>query len=115
MKLQRMLSNGVWTDESRTEMFLDMVIEFDGPYAIRQDRQPLSTREQVIEFLATGKTALYDCDWYAMIRDADAIKPITRKPVEMYRCDCGHTVPASHVMSSSRGTSCSDCYDRMSE
>ncbi|MFA4973470.1 MAG: hypothetical protein WC683_12700 [bacterium] len=34
---------------------------------------------------------------------------------KMVRCDCGHTVPASEAMSASRGTSCPDCYDRMSE
>ena len=34
--------------------------------------------------------------------------------VRMVRCDCGHTVPASEVMTASLGTSCPDCYDRMS-
>ena len=34
--------------------------------------------------------------------------------VKMVRCDCGHTVPAAQVMTTSRGTSCPDCYDHMS-
>lgn len=47
---------------------------------------------------------------YGIIR-----KKRTRKPVEMYRCDCGHSVPRSLVMSASAGSSCPDCYDRMSD
>ena len=35
--------------------------------------------------------------------------------VEMVKCSCGHTVPRSQVMSASMGTSCPDCYDRMSD
>ena len=33
----------------------------------------------------------------------------------MMRCDCGHTVRRSWVMNASLGTSCVDCYDRMSD
>ncbi len=36
------------------------------------------------------------------------------KPVDMKLCDCGHRVPSDQVMSASLGTSCPDCYDRMS-
>jgi hypothetical protein len=37
------------------------------------------------------------------------------KPVIHYvRCDCGHEVPEGQVMRASLGTSCLDCYDRMS-
>lgn len=41
-----------------------------------------------------------------------------RRYVETLRpvvCDCGHTVAANLVMNASRGTSCPDCYDRMSD
>ena len=41
-----------------------------------------------------------------------------RKPSpapEMRKCSCGHTVPVSQVMNASMGSSCPDCYDRMSE
>jgi len=34
--------------------------------------------------------------------------------VEMVQCACGHNVPRSHVMATSNGTSCFNCYDRMS-
>ena len=37
-----------------------------------------------------------------------------RQPVEAVHCDCGHTVARNLVMSASRGSSCPDCYDRMS-
>lgn len=40
--------------------------------------------------------------------------PRVTMPVEMRRCDCGHTVPVGSVMGASLGTSCPDCYDRMS-
>jgi len=34
---------------------------------------------------------------------------------EMVSCDCGHSCPVSARMTTSRGTSCPNCYDRMSE
>jgi len=37
------------------------------------------------------------------------------KNSEMVKCSCGHIVPKSCVMSASLGSSCSDCYDRMSD
>ncbi len=37
------------------------------------------------------------------------------RPVKLVRCDCGHSVEPALVMSASRGTSCPDCYDRMSD
>ena len=36
------------------------------------------------------------------------------EPANLVKCSCGHAVPASLVMSASTGTSCPDCYDRMS-
>ena len=39
----------------------------------------------------------------------------TAPPVEMVKCDCGHSVPRGQVMSASLGSSCPDCYDRMSD
>jgi hypothetical protein len=33
----------------------------------------------------------------------------------MVKCACGHTVSQHLVMSTGRGSSCPDCYDRMSE
>ena len=46
-------------------------------------------------------------------------KEVVKEAVEVVEktvlCSCGHEVPASLVMYSSSGTSCPDCYDRMSE
>ena len=36
------------------------------------------------------------------------------KPVTMVECDCGHSVPKGQRMTANLGTSCPDCYDRMS-
>lgn len=33
---------------------------------------------------------------------------------DLVRCSCGHSVPRISVMQASLGTSCPDCYDRMS-
>ena len=46
---------------------------------------------------------------------AATLRQPTVKTVETVRCDCGHTVARNLVMSTSRGTSCPDCYDRMSD
>ncbi len=40
-------------------------------------------------------------------------KPAPR-PVRYIHCDCGHDVPDGEVMNASLGTSCFNCYDRMS-
>lgn len=47
----------------------------------------------------------------------EAEKQAARRPVavEMVKCSCGHTVTRGSVMSASMGTSCPDCYDRMSD
>ena len=108
MRLQRMLGNGAWVDDDRP-MFVERVIE----RAI--GREPMTTRQQVLDYLATGKEIHYDNDWYALIRDADAQPVRTPAPVvQMVRAACGHTVARGEVMSASLGSSCEDCYDRMS-
>lgn len=33
----------------------------------------------------------------------------------MVKCSCGHTIKKNMVMNASLGTSCPDCYDRMSD
>ena len=38
-----------------------------------------------------------------------------RQNMHMVRCDCGHECPANLRMTTSWGTSCPCCYDRMSE
>ena len=42
------------------------------------------------------------------------IKPAPRPAPQMVRCDCGHLVRAGQRMSASMGSSCPNCYDRMS-
>jgi hypothetical protein len=45
-----------------------------------------------------------------------ATQPATPpKLVVLVACDCGHTVPRDQRMNASLGTSCPDCYDRMSD
>lgn len=57
--------------------------------------------------------ANYFCD-HGMKKIRSAVRPAP--PVrKMVKCSCGHTVPAGSVMYASMGTSCPDCYDRMSE
>ena len=34
--------------------------------------------------------------------------------IELKKCSCGHTIPKTLVMSASMGSSCPECYDRMS-
>ena len=45
-----------------------------------------------------------------MIRSTNSTPP----KIEMVKCSCGCTIPRSQVMNASIGTSCPDCYDRMS-
>jgi hypothetical protein len=68
--------------------------------------------ETITDKLNAGKRVHIGTDWDAMIR----YKPAAREPiaVELVKCDCGHTVPRIQVMNTSTGTSCPDCYDRMS-
>ncbi len=45
-----------------------------------------------------------------------AARPAPPRPEpEMVRCACGHSCQRNLVISASRGTSCPDCYDRMSD
>ena len=62
-----------------------------------------------------------DCTaYYALHRAYMALEDAKKKPVlkfvevEMVKCRCGHTIPRSMVMAASMGSSCPDCYDRMS-
>lgn len=45
--------------------------------------------------------------------EAARLQPVTT--TRMVKCACGHTVLASWVMRASRGSSCPDCYDDMSD
>lgn len=121
MKLQRRLSNGMWHDDDRTDRLIALILAREPVMAKFEKRTQLTDRQQVLDYLATGKSLSYDTDWNAFVRDADAQshpKPAPRK--EDYpdgrKLNCGHTVyNQSEVMSASIGSSCSACYDRMSD
>lgn len=61
----------------------------------------------------TGKrSSNYEYDHgMEMIRSTNRTAP----KIELVKCSCGHSIPRVSVMSASMGTSCPDCYDRMSE
>jgi hypothetical protein len=106
MTLQYQLGNGQWINcenENRVEQFIGWAIN-------RQNK----TREQIIEKLAAGEKVCFGSDWYNFIRDEDSIKTTVRPVAEMIKCACGHTVAKSTAMTTAHGTSCPDCYDRMS-
>jgi len=75
------------------------------------------TREEIITMLESGQPVrwckspnfCYDHS-FGIIR-----MKRTPKPIDMVLCDCGHEVARVHVMRASLGTSCPDCYDRMSD
>ena len=75
------------------------------------------SREQIISILESGGSVkwcqspnfYYDHSYGVIGRKRNA------PPVKMVDCDCGHSVPEGQRMSASFGTSCPDCYDRMSD
>lgn len=74
------------------------------------------TRAQIVALLESGQAVkwckspnyYYDHSYGLIGRKRNA------PPVVMVKCDCGHSVPQGQRMSASLGTSCPDCYDRMS-
>lgn len=78
--------------------------------AAQRDNQTVAKIESR---LLAGETIYYMAAWDAKIRLAKE-KPAPKlqsKPLRM--CDCGHTT--EYPMSTSNGSSCPDCYDRMSD
>jgi hypothetical protein len=75
------------------------------------------TRDEIVAILESGKSVRW-CTSANFYYDHSYGK-IGRKravpPVVIVHCDCGHDVPVGSRMSASLGTSCPDCYDRMSE
>ncbi len=75
------------------------------------------SREQIINILESGGSVKwcmspnYEYDHSHGIIGRKRSAP----PVIMVKCDCGHTVSQGQRMSASLGTSCPDCYDRMSD
>lgn len=127
LKLQYQLSNGSWVDcNERTDEFLALCQKFngidtDGNVVPRFMAVRDLTRDEAINALLSGKTLRnHSEDWYSVCRCGAAYESkmerlrAAQEPVEMVKCSCGHTVPRTMVMSASLGTSCPDCYDRMS-
>jgi len=129
MRLQYMLSNGNYVDASagREEYFIKSAVEFDQRYPDGyRGKLGLSSIEDAISQLEQGWELRHGSDWYDKIRDGEAFErkqAIARAERDNnpnysktgWELDCGHIVHwRSHIMSASRGSSCTDCYDRMS-
>ena len=74
------------------------------------------TREQVVNALAAGLPLKWgqSPNYYYDHSDAVIGRKRSAPKIELVKCQCGHSVPQALVMSASMGTSCPDCYDRMS-
>ena len=73
-------------------------------------------REQIIAILESGHSVKW-CEspnFYYDHSSGGMGGTRTAPPVVMVQCDCGHLVPKGQRISTSLGTSCPDCYDRMS-
>jgi len=68
--------------------------------------------------LTDKETEAYDSiygEWEKLQDQKEASQtPPERPESEMIQCSCGHTVARSQVMSANLGTSCPECYDRLS-
>lgn len=119
--LQQQLSNGNWVNVSSDDMerFLAYCDANNGPDEMGEITARCcatrdATRNEVLAALESGKTLRNDAsDWYSNCRYEPAPRPVAT--VELVKCSCGHSVPKISVMSTSTGSSCPDCYDRMSE
>jgi len=124
MKLQYQMSSGRWAEtDDRTEDFLTRCEQFNGVDAtgkivsIFKASRPL-TRDEVEKALLMGiELRNGNADWYSNCRDGEtklAERRAAVSSVKMVKCDCGHTIPSISAMSASLGSSCPDCYDRLS-
>jgi len=75
-----------------------------------------TTPEGICRLLESGKPVVWCHSPNFYYDHSDGIIRLKRtpKPSPVVKCDCGHSVPAIQRMSASLGTSCPDCYDRMS-
>jgi hypothetical protein len=134
MELQYQNANGSWVDcatgdshgaygliKNDDKNYLDRTDEFLKKSHDFVDNHPnrlalLTGRKRVYETiedaLSHGKSMATGSEWYNQIRQTPA--PRVAPVIEYVKCSCGHSIPRGSVMSSSTGTSCPDCYDRMS-
>jgi hypothetical protein len=78
----------------------------------------LMSRDELIAKMATGREIIFGETanyYYTHDNKRIRIQPAPRPAPVMVACSCGHTVESISVMSTSTGSSCPDCYDRMSE
>ena len=75
---------------------------------------------ETMDMSPEARTARYEArmaatarEMAAKMRESDA-RYLALHRFVMIHCDCGHEAPEGHVMSTSRGTACLSCYDRMS-
>lgn len=75
-----------------------------------------TTTDDIMRRLADGqKIAWCDSPNYYYDHGTGYIRrKHTAKPTQLVKCSCGHSVPRVQVMNASLGTSCPECYDRMS-
>ena len=111
-KLQKQISTGNWIDVDETEA--NRIVEMAA-------QKYSATSESIMRMVEAKPGLNYDTEtqetaWYMNVR----VKPEPRQPrPDDYpngrKLSCGCTVyNRSEVMSASLGSSCQDCYDRMS-
>lgn len=129
MKMQKKLSNGSYVDVSPEYQInlLNAAIAFDQKYPdTYRGKLGLASVEDAIKYLEQGRELRFGSDWYNQIRDNEAHErqlaaARTKRDNDPnysdtgWKLDCGCVVHwRSHIMNASMGTSCTDCYDRMS-
>lgn len=114
MNYQYQSSNGQWIacSSEQADKFINMAVEYDNSRPAEW-RDGISSIEIALTILENGKTLKFGPDWYWNIRKQ--LQPQPQPQPQEYRLDCGCTVyHRDHIMTSANGTTCTDCYDRMS-
>jgi len=76
-----------------------------------------TTIDEIKTLLTNGHEVAYDKTsnyYYTHDMKRIRIRPAPRPQPIMVKCSCGHTISKTSVMNASMGSSCPDCYDRMS-
>lgn len=123
LKLQYQVSNGTWYNcQERIAGFFKMAINDSiRMNEFNPEKFFVLNETEIVKKLSAGSEVRIGTDWNDNIRSLVAVEKIVAerqakiKPEIMRKCNCGHTIPSNQVMSASMGTSCPDCYDRMSE
>lgn len=117
---------GEWFDitDEQAEVKIKRALEFTNATRARQGKLAI-TEEQLRNFLLKGgEIECSATDWESIpdkIRSKEGAQALLdkveaeRAAIPLVKCDCGHTIPKTQVMSASMGSSCPDCYDRMSD